>query len=355
MQGPPPHRPDQGAAPPARQRDGLRHAVGAHHRQHAARLEQTTSSASRRWRPAGRAALRPAAGHGSARRRRSICPGEAMREPAFGLPATWVDDGLREEASFRGYTVVDPATVLTTHLTEILKDNMAELLSYAETKKLLDDLPAEQKKLVDDLVPVADHGHRHPAHPAGAAWRSASRSAICRRSSKASPRRCRTRAMPRASPSTCARGWRARSATTISTPPASCRSSRLSPRLGARLRRSAGRPGRGPAARHGAVAAAGVHHRGARALRRRPLQGELAVLLTSPMIRPLRALDHRALPPADRRHVAERDPPAGEAQDPRPGVRAGPCVCAHSCGDHEGGDGPRARRDGPGRRHYLFP
>ena len=46
----------------------------------------------------------------------------------------------REEALFRGYTVVDPPTVLTTHLTEVVKDNMAELLSYAETQKLLDDL-----------------------------------------------------------------------------------------------------------------------------------------------------------------------------------------------------------------------
>jgi flagellar biosynthesis protein FlhA len=80
-------------------------------------------------------------------------PGKATREPAFGLPAAWIDDRFREEASFRGYTVVDASTVLTTHLTEVLKDNMAELLSYAETKKLLDDLPAEQKKLVEDLIP----------------------------------------------------------------------------------------------------------------------------------------------------------------------------------------------------------
>ncbi|MDP3660057.1 flagellar biosynthesis protein FlhA [Phenylobacterium sp.] len=80
-------------------------------------------------------------------------PGQHVREPAFGLPATWVDDGLREEATFRGYTIVDPATVLTTHLTEILKDNMADLLSYTEVQKLLRDLPAEQKKLVDDLIP----------------------------------------------------------------------------------------------------------------------------------------------------------------------------------------------------------
>ncbi|MCA6289283.1 MAG: flagellar biosynthesis protein FlhA, partial [Phenylobacterium sp.] len=80
-------------------------------------------------------------------------PGEHMREPAFGLPATWIEEGLREEAAFRGYTVVDPATVLTTHLTEILKDNMPDLLSYAEVQKLLRDMPAEQKKLVDDIIP----------------------------------------------------------------------------------------------------------------------------------------------------------------------------------------------------------
>ncbi len=80
-------------------------------------------------------------------------PGEHVREPAFGLPATWIDEKLREEATFRGYTIVDPATVLTTHLTEILKDNMADLLSYSEVQKLLKDLPAEQKKLVEDLIP----------------------------------------------------------------------------------------------------------------------------------------------------------------------------------------------------------
>jgi flagellar biosynthesis protein FlhA len=80
-------------------------------------------------------------------------PGTHTNEPAFGLPATWVDQGLREEASFRGYTVVDPGTVLTTHLTEVLKSNMAELLSYAEAKKLLDDLAPEQKKLVEELIP----------------------------------------------------------------------------------------------------------------------------------------------------------------------------------------------------------
>ena len=80
-------------------------------------------------------------------------PGEKTTEPAFGLPATWVDQSMREEASFRGHTVVDAATVVTTHLTEVIKENMPDLLSYAETQKLLDELPKEQQKLVGDLVP----------------------------------------------------------------------------------------------------------------------------------------------------------------------------------------------------------
>jgi len=81
-------------------------------------------------------------------------PGEETLEPAFKLPATWVDKSMKEEASFRGYTVVDAATVITTHITEVIKDNMPELLSYAEVKKLLDDLATEHQKLVADLVPT---------------------------------------------------------------------------------------------------------------------------------------------------------------------------------------------------------
>jgi flagellar biosynthesis protein FlhA len=79
--------------------------------------------------------------------------GEPTHEPAFGLAALWVDPALKEEALFRGCTVVDPPSVLTTHLTEVVRENMAELLSYAETQKLLDELPREQQKLVSDLVP----------------------------------------------------------------------------------------------------------------------------------------------------------------------------------------------------------
>ena len=81
-------------------------------------------------------------------------PGEATREPTFGLPAMWISQDSREEAHFKGYTVVDPSTVVTTHITEIIKDNMSDLLSYAETQKLLDELPKSHQKLVADVLPT---------------------------------------------------------------------------------------------------------------------------------------------------------------------------------------------------------
>jgi len=80
--------------------------------------------------------------------------GDHVKEPAFGLPATWIDENLREEASFRGYTIVEPAAVMVTHLTEILRENMADLLSYAEVEKLIDKLSKEHKKLVEDIAPA---------------------------------------------------------------------------------------------------------------------------------------------------------------------------------------------------------
>lgn len=81
-------------------------------------------------------------------------PGEKTTEPTFGLDAMWIEEANREEALFRGYTVVDPATVVTTHLTEVIKDNMSDLLSYVETQKLLDDLDKEHQKLVAEMIPA---------------------------------------------------------------------------------------------------------------------------------------------------------------------------------------------------------
>ncbi|MFO1048938.1 MAG: flagellar biosynthesis protein FlhA [Geminicoccaceae bacterium] len=81
-------------------------------------------------------------------------PGESTTEPTFGLAATWIQPALRDEALAQGLTVVDPATVITTHLTEIVRDNLADLLTYAETQKLLADLPPEYQKLMGELVPA---------------------------------------------------------------------------------------------------------------------------------------------------------------------------------------------------------
>ena len=80
-------------------------------------------------------------------------PGVHTTEPTFGLPATWIEASLKEEASVKGYTVVNSATVLATHLTELIKANMSELLSYGEVQKLLKELPKEQSELIKDIVP----------------------------------------------------------------------------------------------------------------------------------------------------------------------------------------------------------
>lgn len=80
--------------------------------------------------------------------------GETVKEPAFGLDAKWIGEDLKEEAGLRGFTIVDPATVMTTHLTEIIKEAMPELLTFAEVKKLLRELPQDTQKLLDDAAPA---------------------------------------------------------------------------------------------------------------------------------------------------------------------------------------------------------
>lgn len=79
--------------------------------------------------------------------------GEHTTEPTFGLPATWIEPALRDEAEMMGYSIIDPATVISTHLTELLKSNVADLLSYANVQSLLMGLDDQQQKLVEDLVP----------------------------------------------------------------------------------------------------------------------------------------------------------------------------------------------------------
>jgi flagellar biosynthesis protein FlhA len=80
-------------------------------------------------------------------------PGAQTREPAFGLPAVWIDNGLREQAQSMGYTVVDAGTVIATHLNHVVGMHAAELLGRQEVQQLLDHLAKESPKLVEDLVP----------------------------------------------------------------------------------------------------------------------------------------------------------------------------------------------------------
>ncbi len=79
--------------------------------------------------------------------------GIATQDPAFGLEAMWIESGQRELAQSYGYTVVDPATVIATHLSHILQGHAHELLSHQDVQQLLDRLIATAPKLVEDLVP----------------------------------------------------------------------------------------------------------------------------------------------------------------------------------------------------------
>ena len=80
-------------------------------------------------------------------------PGRATSDPAFGLPAVWIDSGMHDQANALGYTVVDAATVIATHLNHVILSHAGELLGRQETQALLDHIAKESPKLIEDLVP----------------------------------------------------------------------------------------------------------------------------------------------------------------------------------------------------------
>ncbi|RAS09179.1 flagellar biosynthesis protein FlhA [Cupriavidus alkaliphilus] len=80
-------------------------------------------------------------------------PGAATRDPAFGLPAVWIDAGIKEQAQAYGYTVVDASTVVATHLNHLIHMHAAELLGRQEVQALLDRIAKDSPKLTEDLVP----------------------------------------------------------------------------------------------------------------------------------------------------------------------------------------------------------
>jgi flagellar biosynthesis protein FlhA len=79
--------------------------------------------------------------------------GKETREPAFNTPATWIDAGQRSQAELFGYTVIEPASVLATHLTETVRKHADELLTRDATKHLIDQLKQTQPAAVDELIP----------------------------------------------------------------------------------------------------------------------------------------------------------------------------------------------------------
>jgi flagellar biosynthesis protein FlhA len=80
-------------------------------------------------------------------------PGPVTRDPAFGLPAVWIDASLKEQAQAYGYTVVDASTVVATHLNHLIQMHASELLGRQEVQSLLDRIAKESPKLTEDLVP----------------------------------------------------------------------------------------------------------------------------------------------------------------------------------------------------------
>ncbi|WP_395012405.1 flagellar biosynthesis protein FlhA [Undibacterium sp.] len=80
-------------------------------------------------------------------------PGIPTTDPAFGLPAVWIDAAMREQAQAMGYTVVDAGTVIATHLNHLITSNATELLGRHEVQQLLDHVGKESPKLVEDLTP----------------------------------------------------------------------------------------------------------------------------------------------------------------------------------------------------------
>ncbi len=228
--------------------------------------------------------------------KRDHLPGHHTTEPTFGLPATWIEPALRDEAELRGYSIIDPSTVISTHLTEVLKANVADLLSYANVQSLLDGLTKDQQKLVEDIVPG-----------------QISVSGIQRVLQTLLTERISIRDLPTilegiaevagagrtatGSPSTCARASPARSAPPISGPTATCRCSRcrrngsaISPKPWSATATTATSPWR-PRKLQQFIAAV------REAFENAAQQGEIPVLITSPGIRPhVRAIIERFRP-----------------------------------------------------------
>jgi flagellar biosynthesis protein FlhA len=240
-------------------------------------------------------------------------PGVHTTEPTFGLPATWVDANLKEEASVRGYTVVDAATVLSTHLTEVLKANTPDLCRGPEASEGNGQGSGRSR---EGSGAEPDHGLGHPARAPGAA----DRARVDPRPAGDPGRHRRSDDLhPLAAPGrgTCPLPPRAAALRAICRPRWRPRAHRAVAAMGAGLRRFDHRPGRRSSARHAAVEAVRLHHPGARGLRGCRAHGRSAGAADEPRHPDLRALHRRALSAADAGAEPGRNPSPRPAEDGR--------------------------------------
>jgi flagellar biosynthesis protein FlhA len=256
-------------------------------------------------------------------------PGQHMLEPTFGLPATWIDGALRDQAQLRGYTVVDAATVVTTHLTEIIKAHGRAALAYRGAEAPQGAAEGARRPRQGDRA-GADLDHRHPARAAAPPRRARldPRPRHHRRGRGGSRRHPQEPARDRRACPRAPRPPDLRRACGAGRAPADHHAVAA---MGGRLPRGDRRRGRQPPPRDAALAPDRVRARRARPLRGRGPPRRDAGPRHLGAVTPLRPLDHRALPPRDLGDLAGRDPRPGTAED--------------------GGERVRERGLEPGRRH----
>ena len=88
-------------------------------------------------------------------------PGEIAKDPAFGLPATWITEDYREKAEQLGYTVVDPPSIIATHFTEIIKKHASEILGRQGVKTILDTLKNDYPAVIEEINKIFSVGEIH--------------------------------------------------------------------------------------------------------------------------------------------------------------------------------------------------
>ncbi len=285
-------------------------------------------------------------------------PGTHTTEPAFGLPATWVNATLREEASFKGYTVVDPGTVLT-HAS----DRSAEVAHVGAALLRRDQEAARrpaagEQELVEELIPsqISVTGVQR-------VLQTLLGERVSIRDLPRDPGRHRRSGRPHQEHAlyhrACARAAGAPDLSRQSRAGQLPAAHRAVAGLGADVPGIHRRPGRRRApARHGAVAASVLHPDGARPLRRGEPEGRSARAAHLAAGAALRALHHRALPSADRGDEPERDPRLGEAAHPGSDLNAASHLprqghdrrAGHGARRHGAGSGHHREREGQGRR-----